>query len=290
MKGFSVHILNPKKRKTTSSRKKSTRKKASRKKSTRKKTGSKKKATTRTISKKKVSTTMAKKRRRRTTRRSASAPAAPRRRRRRNPSPAPRRRRRRSNPSGGGGSIASEVKSFMPRLAGKLAVAWAVRRWGGPGSIFGDMRASPTAGESWSMGQYLVAGLVAQYGPKLLGKFVNPTEFRRGAWDLILTKLIWTEGISRSPWAQQQFGTTDSAIAFDPGVGQMYLNQGGQWSAMQGLVESSALDGLVEASPMDGTTSGYGHLLPTGSTKRTATRGKYHGTGHTSIYHAAFSR
>lgn len=225
-----------------------------------------------------------------TRRRAAPRPRAlAKRPRRRNPPAKKRRGGRKRNPSVG--SIAGEVRKFFPSLAGKLAVAWAVRRWGGDGSIMGDMRLSPTAGESWSMGQYLVAGIVAQYGGKLFGRFLNAAEFRRGAWDLILTKLIWTEGISRSDWAKQQFGTAESAIAYDPTVGQSYINQGGSYNAMQGLVGKSALDGLVESSPLDGPTSyGYGHFLPAGTDAATASAGKYHGTGYASKYHAAFAR
>ena len=285
MSDFSVYVVNPKKRKsakkTTSRRKKRSTKKPA----TRPKTGEKQ--------------TMAKTRtrRRKPTRRRA-APAAPRppaRRRRRRKNPAPARRRRRKNPGIGLGvsGVFAEVKNALPRLAGTLATAWAVRQFGKSGGLFGQQFTSPMMGESWGWSQYAIAGAVAMWGPKLLGKFINAKEFQRGAVDLIVQKLVWTEGIARSDWAVQQFGNT---IGIDSGSGQMYMDQGGgNYAAMQGygnLVEASPMDGLVEASPMDGGhgMSSYGHLLPAGVSQQTAATGRYTGSGYTSNYHAAFAR
>lgn len=220
------------------------------------------------------------------------APAKRRRTRRKNPAPA--KRRRRKNPSGIGfglSGVFSEMKNALPRLAGTLATAWAVRQFGKPGGLFGTSFTSPMMGNSWGWSQYAIAGIVAMWGPKLLGKFVNAKEFQRGAVDLIIQKIVWTEGIARSDWAQRQFGND---IGIDSGTGQMYLDQGGgNYAAMQGydgLVEASPLDGLVEASPLDGETSGYGHLLPAGVSAQTAATGRYSGSGYTSNMHAAFSR
>ena len=290
MSDFSVYVVNPKK-------------KASKNKAAKKKTASRRRRATN----KGESTTMAKKkttrRRRRAPaaapparRRRRAAPAAPARRRRRNPAPASRRRRRR-NPNGalglGVSGVFAEVKNALPRLAGTLAVAWAVRQFGKGGGLFGQQFTSPTMGESWGWSQYAIAGAVAMWGPKLLGKFINAKEFQRGAVDLIVQKLVWTEGIARSDWAVQQFGNT---IGIDSGSGQMYMDQGGgNYAAMQGygnLVEASPMDGLVEASPMDGShgMSSYGHLLPAGVSAQTAATGRYTGSGYTSNYHAAFAR
>ncbi len=232
--------------------------------------------------------------RRKAPKRRAPATKAPAKRRRRK-NPAPAKRRRRKNPNGLGfglGGVFKEMRNAIPRLAGTLATAWAVRQFGKPGGLFGQSHTSPMMGESWGWGQYAVAGAVAMWGPKLLGKFVNAKEFQRGAVDLIIQKLVWTEGIARSDWAVRQFGND---IGLDHSTGQLYVDQGGgNYSAMQGhgyegLVEASPLDGLVEASPLDGPTSGYGHLLPAGVSAQTAQTGRYTGSGYTSNMHAAFA-
>lgn len=270
---FTVHVINPK-----AGRKKTTKKKAA-KNTARRKKGPKK------VAKKKAAS---KKRKRR-----AAPKAAPRKRRRSNPAPKKKKRRRRKNPDGVGmlglGGLIGEAKKALPRLAGKLAVAWAVRRWGGTGSVWGGgVVTSPTAGESWTWKQYGIALLVAQFGPKVFGKFVDASGFRQGAMDLIVTKAVWTEGIARSPWAQQQFGTGD--VMADPGNGQLYWDQGGRQVAMQGLVQASSLDALVEASPLDGPNDySYGHLMPTGTSAQEQATGLYQGSGYVDPYHAAYA-
>jgi hypothetical protein len=119
----------------------------------------------------------------------------------------------------------------------------------------------------------------------LVKKFVNPVEFRRGVVDLMVQKFVWTEGIARSPALQAQFGAGD--ISYNGH--QAYVSSGDRWNAMQGLVESSPLDGLVESSALDGPMgqTAYGHLMPPGTGTQA---GKYHGSGFTSNYHAAFQR
>lgn len=148
-----------------------------------------------------------------------------------------------------------EVNKWLPAFAGKLFVAFAVRKVGGLGGgqlLGGAPIQSPTAGQSWGLGQYIVAALAAHFGAKLFKRVLNPSEFRRGGLDLLFTKLIWTEGIARSDWAKQQFGNTGPS--YSPSTGQTWLSTGGRSVAMQGeLVEASPLDGeLVEASPLDG--------------------------------------
>lgn len=226
--------------------------------------------------------------------RRAPAKKVPAKTKRRKSNPAPKKRkgkRRKSNPSFGFGGVLTEAKNALPRLIGRLAVAWAVRRWGGTGSLWGNgVVTSPSAGVSWNWNQYMVASLVAAFGPKLFGKFVNATEFRRGAVDIIITKLVWTEGISKSQWAVQQFGTGGDIMG-DNSTGQLYVNQGGSYNAMQGygdVVEASALDGLVEANALDGPDyDEFGHLMPAGTGTQA---GSYHDVGHESAYHAAYSR
>ena len=172
-------------------------------------------------------------------------------------------------------------------MLGMLAAGWAVRRWSqSPGGMWpGQAHTSPLMGEGWSLPQYAIAGAVAMWGPPLVKRFVNPTEFRRGVVDLMVQKFIWTEGIARSPALQAQFGAGD--IAYNGH--QAYVNSGNRWNAMQGLVESSPLDGLVESSALDGPMghSAYGHLMAPGTG---TVAGKYHGSGYTSNYHAAFQR
>lgn len=152
----------------------------------------------------------------------------------------------------------------MPFFAGKLFTAFVVRKWGALGGGAGQLLGggpvqSWTAGQSWTMGQYILAGLAAHFGAKLFGrsKMLNASAFRKGGFDLIFTKLMWTEGIARSEWAKQQFGNAGN-VAYSPGTGQTWLSQGGQSVAMQGgvLVEASPLDGeLVTATPLDGMAS-----------------------------------
>lgn len=213
-------------------------------------------------------------------------------RRRRNPSHALKRRRRR-NPSGGGGglnAVTNEMRKAIPRLLGMMATAWAVRRWGGHSGLFGPSFTSPMLGQSWGWQQYGVALAVAWWGPRFASKIrIDSTEFRRGSVDLIMQKLLWTEGFARSPWAQKQFGTGD--IGLNSANNQAYVDQGGRWTAMQGLVEASPLDGLVEASPLDGDLDySYGHLLPSGTPTSEANSGRYTGSGYSSPFHAAFNR
>ncbi len=221
--------------------------------------------------------TVAKKRKKPAKKRRAKNPAKPKR----------RSGRRRSNPSLRG--LGREFSQFIPRLAGKLAVMWVVQRYGGAGQLLGGGQVqSQAAGGSWTAGQYILAYLTAIYGAKLLGKVVNPTGFREGAMDMILTKFVWTEGIARSDWARAQFGAPQ--VAYDPSSGQSWLAQGGQWSAMQGLVEADALDGLVEADALDGTGSSYGSLVgPDTLSPKALKNARYSGTAYTSNYNAAYS-
>lgn len=155
-----------------------------------------------------------------------------------------------------------EVSKWLPAFAGKLFVAFAVRRigtLGGQQLLGGGPVISPTAGTSWGFGQYIVAGLATHFGSKLFKRVLDPAGFRRGGYDLILTKLVWTEGIARSPWAAEAFG--NYGPSYNQRTGQTWLSTGGGRSvAMQGeLVEASPLDGeLVEASPLDGMSSAYG--------------------------------
>lgn len=161
--------------------------------------------------------------------------------------------------------ITSQIKKFFPRFIGKLAVAYGVKRFSGGSSWGGGT--SELAGGAWGWQQYATAVIIAMWGPKLLGRFVPAGEFSEGAWDLILTKAIWTEGIARSDWAKEQFGVTGD-VQYNQATGQMMIDQGGKYVNMQGgqLVQAGPLDGfgaledgpslsggtLVQAGPLDG--------------------------------------
>lgn len=266
---FTVHVINPKGKKKSAAKPKA-----------------KKKAGKKPVAKKKIGKKRVAKRRAPSTK----APAK-RRRRRRNPLPATRKKRRgpprTKNSAWGFGGLIGEAQKALPRVAGMLAVAWAVRKWGGTGSLMGSqVVTSEFAGTSWTMRQYGIALIVAQFGGKLLSKIIDPSGFRQGAMDAIVMKFVWTEGIAKSDWGKQQFGTGD--IYNDTDTGQLYWDQNGRQVAMQGLVEAGAMDGLVEGGPMDGHDSGgYGHLMSTGSNAGELTGGAYHGSGYADPYHAA---
>ncbi len=244
-----VHVINPKTAKKTKRRRKKTAKRPT----TKRKINTVAKKTTR---RRKTTT-------RRRRRRNPSTTAPPRRRPSRARAPS---RRRRRNPSLSGmkAGFMGEVNKWLPAFAGKLFVAFAVRRIGALGGqqlLGGGPVISPTAGTSWGFGQYIVAGLATHFGSKLFKSVLDPSGFRRGGYDLILTKLVWTEGIARSPWAAEAFG--NYGPRYSPRTGQTWLSTpGGGSVAMQGeLVEASPLDGeLVEASPLDGSpvSASYG--------------------------------
>src|SRR5574342_687714 len=265
-------------------------------------------------------------RRRRRKSTSAAAPRRRRRRRRRNPETVEyvttnprrrksRRRRRAKNPSrarryarAAFGGIGSDFRHAMPRFVGKLLVAWAVRRWGatfGGGGLFNQPHTSETAGGSWTLGQYILAYIAATQGARIVHRFLPmfpEASLREGGLDLLFTKLFWTEGIARMPWAVQQFGNTSGAYTYgaegdvvQSADGQLWMKQGGQLVAMQGshggqLVTASPLDGqLVTASPLDGSGSyGYGHALSPDTDPSFAIRATYTRTGSKSAYAAPY--
>jgi hypothetical protein len=217
----------------------------------------------------------------------------------RNPSPG-RRIARRAGRIGllGLGALGADLRDAWPRFLGKLWVAWAVRRWGaqfGGGGLFGTPQTSPTAGESWTLGQYFIGYLALTVGSNFFGRWVSPAQFRQGGIDLLFTKLAWTEGIARSQWAQTQFGAAtygqaEGDVQQTPD-GQTWLQQGGQWVALQGqLVQSSPLDGaLVSASPLDGAGSyGMGHQLTPETDPALAIAAHYQRTGARSPYAAPY--
>lgn len=229
------------------------------------------------------------------------------------------RRRRRRNPEGGGGSltIASATKDWWPKFLGKLFVAYAVRRWGGQGSVWpgaGQMM-SPLAGRSWTLWNYIVGYLALRVVAGFLskgGRAAFGAQFFRGGFDLLLTKAVWTEGFARSTWLQEQFGQhyaplgqADGAVTYDQS-GQGWMMMDGQWQALQGmgqLVTAGPLDGrmgqLVTAGPLDGygfgqlVTAGplddyMGHQMPRGTSTAEGINAAYQQTGGTDPYATAY--
>lgn len=190
-------------------------------------------------------------------------PARKRRRRRTTTTPRRRRRRTRSNPRTRANPTRAQVtkrgfnidlgtpfRRAVPTLAGKLMVAWAVRRWGDAETA----PYSPTAGSAWTFKNYLIGALTAGIAGEAIGRFWRkPTgqKVYEGGMDLLMTKLLWTEGVARSPMMQTAFGQTDSnsqirqlsaqateGDILDDGKGNRWLMQNGQWVAMMGMGEN----------------------------------------------------
>jgi hypothetical protein len=182
------------------------------------------------------------------------------------------------------GPIVADIKSAVPRIAGKLAAIALVKRFGGPsGAIMGPTVTTPSRGESWTLQQYAIAIATGLFAPKIVGKFVNGSEFRKGIVDLIVEKVLWSEVIARSPTAMQWLGA-EGDVQYDPSTGQMYVQQGGQYVAMQGygdLVPQTQYGGLVPATQ-------YGHLLPPNVDDLTA-RAQWDNSGFVNRFDAAYA-
>ena len=205
-------------------------------------------------------------------RNTGKAPASPRRRRAATGRTYQRRAKRTSNPSGGKvlkRALDLALSNFAPRLAGKLAVSWAVMRWGntmGPG-IWGDKKdvTSQYGGAGWSLWNYVLGAGVAFLGGAVGGRIFGKQKaavFMESIFDDMLQRLAYTEVIGRSDWAKGQFG-------FDPiPRGYQIDGEGNRWAqfddtdyeqGMLGLQESNALGALVPAGPL---STGRGAQTP----------------------------
>lgn len=171
--------------------------------------------------------------------------------RRRAAAPAPRRRRR--NPENGGGSSVSWKAisgGILPAIGGRLAIAYAARNWGDPwgtGVFGGGAAVSPFAGEPWTFKNYAIGLVTAYVGGKLLHKRNAKWGFNfwRGGVESMAERLLWTEGIGRSSWAQANFGHQQ------PGMYGAQLVQAGPMGAQ--LVQAGPMgQQLVSAGPMGG--------------------------------------
>lgn len=207
-------------------------------------------------------------------------------------------------------TLASAVKDFWPEFLGTLFVVWAVRRWGGQGSVWPNAPQfnSPFAGRSWTMGNYIVGYIALKLAASALYRMRGArwaVDFYRGGVKSMLKKLVWTEGFARSPWLQQQFGAhgamgqlvtagpldgmpmgqVDGQVMQLPnGQTMMWLN--GQWNALQG---NDAFGQLVTAGPLDADlTEGMGHQMTRATPVEEALRAAYQGTGAVSPYATAY--
>ena len=213
-------------------------------------------------------------------------------------------------------TIASGLRHIWPRILGKLWVVWAVRRWGGQGSLWPGAPAmqSPFAGRSWTIGNYIVGYIALRLAAGALARARGSAwahQFFHGGFDALATKLVWTEGFARSPWLQQQFGhhhhhmgqlmTASPLDGMGATEGQVHEDQSGQtwmymdgaWQALQGhdaygqLVTASPLDGfgqLVTASPLDG----IGHAMPRDTPRPEAIQAAYQQAGGVNPYATAY--
>lgn len=220
------------------------------------------------------------------------------------------RRRRRRNPEEAGSAISFRAvwPGIVPSLLGRLWTAFAVRRWGGPWgtSVFGTpgVPPSPYAGQQWSFQGYFVGLLAAWVGAKAVSRWRGARfgfHFWRGAVENMAMRAVWTEGIARSAWGQETFGTAFQ----DDRTGTRWLQTPTGYQSMMGLqaarplddyiVQARPLDGLQPARPVDMKSRGVGgrrwapmgHYLPPGTPDTSA---RYHGSGSNTSYHSAYQQ
>lgn len=190
----------------------------------------------------------------------------------------------------------------LARIGGKVIVAASVRYWGKPGTG----PSSEMYGGNWSFANYLIGMLAAWAGGELAGRFISAPmgqEVYKGGYDLVFSKLVWTELIARSPTAQTYLGQGDEMAVLaqqanegdllDDGSGNRWIMKGGRWVAMQGVLEpATALDGVLEpATALDGyygRPSPYGHLMPPDTSEEASRVGQFVQRGSKDPYHAAY--
>lgn len=203
-------------------------------------------------------------------------------------------------------------------MAGKIATAWVVRKWGGPSGV----PVSATTGQAWTFKSYFIAWLTGYLGGELVTRMVGQkagADFYQGSFDMTATKLMWTELVQRWEPASQALGSTaqlqqmamgatDGDI-LDDGSGNRWLLDNGRWVSMQGegmgqLVEKDYLGQLVEADylgdeGMDDEPEAMmgqlveadylGHMMPVSSTTpEDANQAQYLRRGSNDPYAAPF--
>ncbi len=173
--------------------------------------------------------------------------------------------------------LRDDFKWALYRLGGKMAAAWAVRRWGDPEEGQPSGVDSPTTGARWTLKNLFFAWLAGAVSGELVARFFNKDGGQHvydGACDLVVTKAWWSEVIHRiggEPGAAM-FGQDDEMAALsaqasegdvlDDGQGNRWLLQGGKWVGMMGEAEDEAADEalaramyagqLEQATPLDG--------------------------------------
>lgn len=167
-----------------------------------------------------------------------------------------RRRRRRKNPTIRG-AFQYTLNNVLPRMGAKMAMNYAVRKFGSPGGvgIFGQKAVSESQGHGWSFWNYFIAGITGYFGGMLINKY-KPGWGRVWAdsiYDDMMQRFLWTEIFARWPQTQEMFGS-DVVGWQDDGYGNRFavMSSGTYQPAMLGIEAAGPLDGLVAASPLDG--------------------------------------
>lgn len=105
--------------------------------------------------------------------------------------------------------------------------------------------------------QYVVVGVMARFGMPLLDGVFGAAKTRKmtnAMYTMMVNKFVFTDLLPAGPpFLSETFGAVEGSVCYSQD-GQAWLNQGGQWAAMQGaIVEATPLDGaIVEATPLDG--------------------------------------
>jgi hypothetical protein len=183
----------------------------------------------------------------------------------------------------------------LGRQLGKMATAFAIKRFGSTGSLMGAGATSGFAGTSWPLRNYLIGLLTAFGGVRLLkasgfAKYAN--DFQVGAITAIASKFLWTEVFAKwggTQWAFGQNGGQNSIV--QDNTGTTWALRDGQWVSMMGaLVDSDALDGgrgmgaLVDSDALDG----MGHYMSPSSSLQESNYASAQGTGSRNPYQSVY--
>lgn len=155
-------------------------------------------------------------------------------------------------------------------LIGKMAGAFAVRRWGDPE---GAAASTATMGGRWTIKNHLLNLLGGWIAGELVGRTMSRERGQavyNGAADLSASKALWHELVQAVPGGAQYFGRTPMGAipqqllamaqpgdTLDDGSGNRFLVQADAAGAkrlvpMMGLQQARPLDGLQAARPLDG--------------------------------------
>jgi hypothetical protein len=211
--------------------------------------------------------------------------------------------------------LRDDLGNSLWRLGGKLAVAFAVKRWGDPAELNpGSGIMSETTGARWGFKNLLIGWLASVVTGELGGRFFGAARGQSmydGGVDMLTTKAFWSEIVHRigGPGGAAMFGQDqDMAVlaqqasegdTIDDGRGNRWQLQNGQWVAMMGddmgqdaldeamygdLETATPLDALQEATALDG----MGHLMDPGAPEASRMQGRYERRGSEDPYHAVY--